>query len=135
MNISTSSSIWPFGVFCGLLGALVAAVLAGCWYSPLVFSSPHYGELLTTLSNIFWPTARIIGGWVGFDDPVRYWLLVSGSVIANAVVYGCVGAIGITLAQRLRALSIDQVLLSAVDLQLMAKLCDSAPFHLHRRHR
>ncbi len=96
-------SIWRFGVLCGLLGATIAGVLAACWYSPLVFDSPQYGNLLTNLSNVFWPTARLIGGWVGPADPATYWLRVGASVIANALVYGCVGAIGLLLVRRRRA--------------------------------
>lgn len=98
-----SISIWRFGVLCGAVGAVMASILAACWYTPFVLDSPQYGNVLTNVSTVLWPTARMVGGWVGSDEPVRYWLRVGMSVLANAGVYASVGAISIVLMRRFRA--------------------------------
>jgi len=102
-GVMRNMSVGRFGVFCGLVGGTMAAVFAASWHSPLVLDSPQYGNVLTDLSSVFWPTVRMIGGWVGAHDPVRYWLRVTASVIANALLYAFVGATGMVLVRRFAA--------------------------------
>jgi hypothetical protein len=99
----TGMSIWRFGALCGVAGGLIASALAGGWYSPLVFEYPVYGSLLTALSNVFWPSTRMIGGWVGSWEPATYWLRVAVSILANAAIYEVAGALGLMILRWFKA--------------------------------
>ncbi|HEU0121377.1 MAG TPA: hypothetical protein VFQ91_12685 [Bryobacteraceae bacterium] len=53
----------------------------------MIYETSWYGPMLTGLSHLFWPTALLIGGWVGQWDPLTYWFRVAAAILANAVVY------------------------------------------------
>lgn len=102
MNMFITRSVWKFGLLCGLAGVAVASSLAAGWYAPLVSGSPAYGTALTRLSTVLWPSAHMVGGWVGPWDPLAYWLRVSTAVVTNGCIYAVVGGFGLFLVQRIR---------------------------------
>jgi hypothetical protein len=102
--MSSAVLSWRFSILCGLAGAFIAGLLTACWYSPLVFSSGTYGRFLSAASTALWPTAHMIGGWVGPWEPATYWLRVVGAIGANALIYVLLGNLAMYGFRRMRGL-------------------------------
>lgn len=91
-----------FGLYCSLFGGVVAGSIAAFWYTPLVYDVEGFSDILTQVSIVLWPTARLVGGWVGPWNATTYWARVSFSIVANAALYGVAGSIAMAALKRMR---------------------------------
>lgn len=102
MRTNPKKSVSRIAVLFGLTGIAVASLLAAGWYSPLVLDRPVYRNMLTGVSVVLWPTARLVGGWVGPWEPFEYWFRVIEAIAANGCVYAAVGGGSISLIRRIK---------------------------------